>query len=964
MRSVGTSRRLRAYAYGLVTTAIVLVLALAEWWIEKYVSDRSRLAGTTIEASIVVVAALVFRPIHQRVERAVEAAFTKRSREAREALSRLRKELTSFNEAQQVLRRVVEATEHHMGAAGCAIYLRRETYRAEASTFDVPIDDVGLDDPLTIRLRSTAAAADPRALGSSAVGELAFPMMAGGDLIGFLCLTPQRIEYEPDDSRAIATLAEAAGLALLALDPRLRSLNALAPTNNLPRVLTSLVGRENETADIASLVGEHRIVTIVGAGGVGKTRTSLQVAANLLTGFADGVWFVDLAPLHDPVLVPSAIADVFSVADEGGPKQLIDRVIAALKTQQLLIVLDNCEHVISAAADAADRLLRACPGVRILATSREALGIVGEESYRMPTLSVPPEGEHMTADRVMQYAAAALFVARAHTAQRSFALTDENAEIVADIVRRLDGIALAIELAAPRVKVLSLDQLGKRLDERFKLLTGGGRNVLPRQQTLFALIGWSYDLLSEAERSLLRQSGIFRGSWTLEAAEAICIDERFDDWNALDLLSSLVDKSLVGVESEGEEQRYRMLESTRQFASERLTQAGEREDVAARHCGYFAQIAQRADEAFWRTDSDLWAAQVRRDLENYRAAVGWGLDDNGNAEAAATIVASLRGLWVASLRREGQTLIDRAAAALASDAPARVRGLLALAIARLNHTSAQAATPAAEAARLLGGIDEVGRVEALAFQGGALGRAGHPEGSAAILEHVLAARATRTPRLIGWVLSTSAYWIGAAGDRARARPLFDEAAVLLRGCNDLRQLAMLQVNRAEFLFADGDLEGALACVREAETIYRKRTDESGLTQSLLNKAAYLLALERFDEAWTAAREGLGLALRVDQAFAVTVGIAHLAHLAAESGDPVRAARMLGYCDAVYLKLGNIREPTEQQSYGRTLELIHAALPEERMSALTNEGAAMEQDAAAIEAMAVPQPPASQVSLSA
>jgi predicted ATPase/class 3 adenylate cyclase len=746
--------------------------------------------------------------------------------------------------------------------------------------------------------------------------------------------------------------------------PALRSLDALP--NNLPVHLTPLIGRDEELAEIKALVEQSRLVTLTGAGGIGKTRTALQAAADMLTGDGDGVWFVDLASRDDAMLVPSAIAEVFNVADEGGSQRLIERVGAALKAKRLLIVLDNCEHVISAAADAAERLLHACPGMHVLATSREPLGIAGEEPYRMPALPVPPEGEAMTADRVMQYGAAALFVARAHTAQRSFVLTDENAAIVAEIVRRLDGIALAIELAAPRIKVLSLQQLDQRLDERFKLLSGGSRTAQPRHQTLRALIGWSYDLLSEAERSLLRQSAIFRGSWTLEAAEAICIDERFADRDVLDLLAALVDKSLVTVEVVGEEQRYRLLESTRQFAAERLDEAGEREDVAARHCRYFAEIAQHAGDAYWQIDSDRWTAKVRLDLENHRVAIGWGLAGDGDVEAAAINVAGLRGLWYATARREGRMLLERATAVLADDTPERVRGLLALTEARLDYASAQSAAPAAEAVRALSeGGDEVARAEALALQGDALGRAGRLAESVAPSEDALAAaRATRAPRLIGWVLSRAAYWIGAAGDRGSARALFDEAAALLRACNDPWRLAALQWSRAEFLYGDGDHAGALACAREAEAILRERGAEGDLSIVLLNAAAYLLALGRLNEASVAARESLQLALRTDVALYVAVAIGHLAHLAAETVDPIRAARLLGYADAVYKKNGNAREPTEQRGYDRSLELIRATLPKDQIGTLMAEGAAMEQDAAATEAMAIPQPPASQASQSA
>jgi predicted ATPase len=956
MKAVGRSGRLRAYASGLVTSALVLAFALAEWWTNKYIADRSRFAGTAIELAIVVVAALAFRPIHHRVESAVEAALTKRRREARAALARLRKELTSFNDAQQVLRRVVEAVDHHMNAAGCAIYLRRDDYRAEISSFDSAAERIPVDDALAVRLRSTAAPANPSTLHSKAAGAIAFPMMAGGELVGFLSVTPKGYEFEPDDRQAIAALAEAVGLALVALDPRLRARDVDAPTNNLPLSLPLLIGRDEELAEIKALLEQSRLVTVIGAGGIGKTRAALQVAAEM--PYADGVWFVDLAPLDDPAHVPSAIAEVFNVADEGGARRLIDRVAGVLKARQLLIVLDNCEHLISAAAEAAGHLLQVCPGIRVLATSREPLGIDGEEPYRMPTLPVPPENENLTAERVLQYGAAALFVARAHSAQRSFALTDENAPLVADIVRRLDGIALAIELAAPRIKVLSLPQLSQRLDERFRLLSGGSRTAQPRHQTLHALIGWSYDLLSEAEQSLLRRCAIFRGGWTLEAAEAVCAGERAAEWNELDLLSALVDKSLVVVEAEGDDRRYRLLESTRQFGAERLDELGEREDVAARHGRYFAGVALESGDAYWQTDSDRWTAQVRRELENHRAAIGWGLAGGGDATAAATIVASLRWLWYAA-RREGHALLERATAR-AADAPARVHGLLALAAAVLDN-SAQAAVPAAEAARALSGVDEVGRAEALAFHGTALGRGGRITESITLFDEALtAARATHTPRLIGWVLTMAAYWNGAAGDRAGARALFDEASMILRACSDPWQFARLQLHRAEFLFAEDDLVGALESVSEAEAIFRERNADSGLCVTVLNATAYVLALARLDDGWTFAREGLELSLRLDDAMSAAWAIGHLGQIAAETGEVVQAARLLGYADAAYRKTGSAREPTERRGYDRALELIRVTLSDDRIHALMAEGAALDQSSAIAEALKIPQPAVSDV----
>jgi tetratricopeptide (TPR) repeat protein len=384
-----------------------------------------------------------------------------------------------------------------------------------------------------------------------------------------------------------------------------------------------------------------------------------------------------------------------------------------------------------------------------------------------------------------------------------------------------------------------------------------------------------------------------------------------------------------------------------------LGESGERNDVAARHCRYFAGVALEASDTYWRTDSDRWTAQLRHDLENHRAAIVWGFHD-GDATAAA-IVAGLRWLWYATARHEGHALLARAAARAGAE-PVRVRGLLALAGAVFDNT-AQAATPAAEAALALsGGVDDLGYAEARAFQGAALGRGGHLAESVAHLEAAIAAaRAAHAPRLIGWVLSMAAYWIGANGDRALARDLFDEAAEILRACNDPWQLARLQLHRAEFLFSEGDLAAALDGVREAEAIFRERNADSGLCVSVLNATAYMLALSRLDDGWTFAREGLELSLRSGNTMSSGWAIGHLAHVAAETGDATRAARLLGYVEEAYRKTGSAREPTEQRGYERALALIRANLPEERIAVLTAEGTALDQDGATAEAMAVARP---------
>lgn len=311
----------------------------------------------------------------------------------------------------------------------------------------------------------------------------------------------------------------------------LRTLSAIP--NNLPQQLTSFVGRDGEVAEITALLSKHRLLTLIGSGGVGKTRVSLQVAANLLESNPDGTWFVEFAPLSDEILVPTTIGSAANVSIEtdGDP---VESLVAQLKNKRALLIFDNCEHLVSAVAAAASAIVRWCPNVTILATSRQGLSVNGEATYRMPTLGVP--------DSI------ALFVARAEAADARFTFTDEEAPIVADICRRLDGIALAIELAAARVNILKPAELRARLDQRFRVLTGGGRDRLPRQQTLRALIDWSFDLLDERERALFQRVGIFVDGFALEGATAVAADDTLDDLDVLDVLASLVDKSLVAAD--------------------------------------------------------------------------------------------------------------------------------------------------------------------------------------------------------------------------------------------------------------------------------------------------------------------------------------------------------------------------------------------------------------------------------
>ncbi|HEX2165183.1 MAG TPA: LuxR family transcriptional regulator, partial [Thermoanaerobaculia bacterium] len=361
----------------------------------------------------------------------------------------------------------------------------------------------------------------------------------------------------------------------------------------LPADLTRLVGREREVAEVRRLLAEERLVTLTGAGGIGKTRLALAVAADA-SGFADDVRWVDVAAVGEPQLVPQHVAAACGVWD-GAAASAVDLLVGALAPESLLLVLDNCEHLVEASALLVDRLLRSCPRLRVLATSREALGIAGEQAWLVPPLALPPEDETARAGDVLAAAAVELFVERARGARPGFLLADEDAPTVAQICRRLDGLPLALELAAARIKVLAPRELARRLDDAFALLTGGARTAPPRHRTLRATLDWSYRLLDEAERSVLRRLSVFLGAFDLEGAEAVAAGEGVEREAVLDLVAALVDRSLLTVESVAGRARYRLLETVRRYATERLAEAGERERAARRHVRHHLALAEAAE---------------------------------------------------------------------------------------------------------------------------------------------------------------------------------------------------------------------------------------------------------------------------------------------------------------------------------------------------------------------------------
>ena len=422
-----------------------------------------------------------------------------------------------------------------------------------------------------------------------------------------------------------------------------RWLPAREIANNLPEQSTSFIGRERELDGLKAALAQSRLVTLLGMGGLGKTRLSLQVAAEVMAEFPDGAWFLDLSPIRDPALVLAEAAQVLAVREEPG-RPLLQTLCAHLADRRMLLVLDNCEHLIQPAATLAHALLRAAPGVRIMASSREALRVPGEQVVPILPLPVPGRGDDLQA--LARSTAVRLFVERARAHKPSFELNAAEAPAVAELVARLEGIPLALELAAARVRVLGVADINKRLADRYKLLTGGSRVLQERQQTLRALVDWSYGLLHAQEQQLLRRLALFAGGFDLEAAEAVGGAAPLDALDVMDLLASLVEKSLVMMDSRGGTARYRMLETLREYAHERLAADADAAALAARHCEHYFVVAKRVRDGLRGAESVLWAEQAETELDNLRAAMVESRHGVADIAIAAKLPMALQNFWL------------------------------------------------------------------------------------------------------------------------------------------------------------------------------------------------------------------------------------------------------------------------------------------------------------------------------
>jgi predicted ATPase/class 3 adenylate cyclase len=702
--------------------------------------------------------------------------------------------------------------------------------------------------------------------------------------------------------------------------PPLRTLEAFP--HNLPLQLTSFVGREQEMAALKGLLSAHRLVTLTGTGGCGKTRLALQVASELLDQFADGAWLIELAPLADPALVAQTV--LLKLGAQELPARPSGQTLADfLKPRQLLLVLDNCEHLVEACAQLAETLLQVCPQLWVLATSREALSIAGETRFAVPPLSLP-EARHLPSlERLTQYGAVRLFIDRAVMVQPSFAVTNENAPAVAQICYQLEGIPLAIELAAARVRVLSVEQIAPRLNDLFRLLTGGSRTASPRQQTLRALIDWSYDLLSEAEQAVLRRLSVFAGGWTLEAAEVICSDfgsgtdppaiqdqkSKIQSEDVLDLLTQLMDKSLVSVEEGASGTvRYRLLETVRQYSRDRLQESGEAEEVRARHRDFFLRLAEEAEPALRGAEQAAWLDRMQADSDNLRAGLDWCRSETNGAEAELRLAAALVWFWIKRGQvGEGRQRLE---AALSRDSSGsscfRAKGLYGAGV--LAHFS------------------------------------GDQEASIAFLEHSL-----DLARALGdrWTLTLALFSLGLramADDPERARTLAEESLALAREVGDPWLIAHPLV-LGSMVHGKGDGDRAKALSAESLALMRQAGDKWSIAMRLLVLANGAASEGDYPRARTLCQEGLTLSQELKDKRGLAWFINVLAAVAAAQGQAQQAARLLGAAEGLLDAIGSAFEGGTDSHHERCVTATRTALGDEAFAAAWAEGRAMTLDQA-------------------
>ncbi len=722
--------------------------------------------------------------------------------------------------------------------------------------------------------------------------------------------------------------------------PPLKSLHVLP--NNLPTQLTSFIGRERELAEVKQLLSNTRLLTLTGPGGTGKTRLALQIAEELLPSFIDGVWLVELAPLTDPALIPQTIASVFELR-EAPHTPLMDILANYLRAKQLLLVLDNCEHLVETCAQMADTLLHAAPGLKILASSRESLGIAGETAYRVPPLSLPDPRQSSNLNALSQNDCVHLFLDRASAAYPHFHLTAKNAAAIAQICVRLDGIPLAIELAAARTKAFPPEEIAARLDDRFRLLTGGSRTALPRHQTLCALIDWSYDLLSEAERVLLRRLSVFAGGWTFEAVQAVCADGLDDE--VLDLLTHLVDKSLVVVEEEAEEGRYRLLETIRQYGRDKLFEAGESEQVRNRHLDFFLALTETAESKLTGPEQGVWIKRLDLENDNLRTALEWTNENPERTEDGLRLATALARFWAVRDLQGGRKHLGSLLAHLSGQpqSPLRAKALgvaADLASRQGDHRSAHAYWQESLTIRR-----KIGNSSEIANSVRGLGNVALATCDFAMARHyyeesLSLCRLASDENGMAWSFSNLGLVAWNEGDYATADQLLKESLAIRQAKGDKGGIAYVLNLFGLVAWTRGDYVTMRSLNEKSSRIQSELDDRWNLAYSLDSLGLAAFGQRDYASARIYFLESLGYFRDLGDMWGISYALERFAGLASACAQPIPAARLFGAAEAFREAIHLPMQPGERAQYERNVAAVRAILSEEVLKAEWAEGRAL------------------------
>ena len=677
------------------------------------------------------------------------------------------------------------------------------------------------------------------------------------------------------------------------------------PITNLPALLTTFIGREKEQTEIINLLYNNRLVTLAGAGGIGKTRISQQVGGKVLNDYPDGIWFIALDSLSDPGLVLSTLAAVFGIRESSSDRPLFERLTYFLRTKTALLILDNCEHLLDTCAHVAEKILHAASSVRILATSREALSISGEVTYWVQPLGLP-DMEHLEPiASLSKYEAMELFIDRATTAISTFRVTIDSAPALTQICHHLDGIPLAIELAAAKLRVLSLEQINKRLDDRFRLLTGGSRTAPPQHQTLQAAIDWSYELLLPTEQTLFQRLAVFSNGWTLESAESICSDIDVQPEEVLELLTQLINKSLINKAEGIGETRYRMLETIREYALQKLDYSGEMRTTYFRHMMFFAKLVDQAERNFKGPDQVAWYSRLDNELDNLRVALTW-LEGLENSEVRLRFAAGLWRYWksrghISEGRGHLRRVLENVPAGPARQTSAYARALTAAgSLAYYEGDLSYSDQSRKEALTIFRNLDDkVGIADCLIGLGNtAISQGNYVSARGFYEEGLLIRRDLGDKWGIARLLGNLGLLAYLQMDYTQARSLHFESLTLFRELRDEEGVANELVNLGDVVRHQGELSIAHSYYQESATISEKLKDQWGLGYALMGTADVALAQSDFSTASLLYRDCLILFQKGANYVGLPFALESVARLALVKNQPKKAVQILGVADTL------------------------------------------------------------------